>query len=71
MITVADVDTVLAQEVIIAVSGEHEPYPKQLSYQPSSRKYTVWAYDPASKGMTVQRFDYVHMAVDCFNKANN
>lgn len=68
MITVAQVDAVLAEEIIIAFSAEHEPYLKKLSFQPSSRKYIVWSYDPAIKGMTTRHFDYVHMAVDHFNK---
>lgn len=70
-LTVADVDVVLAQEVIIAISGEHEEYPRQLSFQPSSRRYTVWSYDHDRKGMVTQHFDYVHMAVDCFNSKEN
>lgn len=68
MITVALVDATLAQEILIAISDEDDPHPRQLSYQPASRKYTVWSFVPATQELISQRFDYVHNAVDCFNR---
>jgi hypothetical protein len=67
MITVTDVDAVLAQAVIIAIH-EDDKCIKQLSYQPSSRCYTTCIVSKENMQVHYIHQNYVYLAVNDFNK---
>lgn len=65
--TVSLVDSILRNEIIVVID-EDSTFIKQLSYQPSSKKFTVFIFNKDTKEDITKRFDYVHTAVDFFNK---